>query len=93
MSQICKHAGNGQHTCTPIALIAIGLGITGGLAATNFATSLAAGDAPLSWLGDITSSILVFSSNTATQRNLIKMDKLAERFDTLQVDFMELTIN
>ena len=71
--------------------MAIGLGIAGGLAATNMATSLATGDAPLSWLGDITSSIHGFSSNAATQRTLIKMDKIAEQLETLQVNVREIS--
>ena len=74
----------------PIAPLAISLGIAGGLAATNVATSIATGDAPLSWLGDITSSILGFSSNAVTQSTLIKMDKIADHFDTLQVNVREI---
>ena len=92
MSQLHKKgAGKGRQKRSPIAPLAIGLGIAGGLAATNVAASLATGDAPLSWLGDITSSILGFSSNAATQRNLIKMDKMAEKFDALQVNQKELS--
>ena len=73
-----KQARNEQHKCAPIAPLPIVLGTAEGLAATNAATSLATGDAPLSWLGNIMSSILGFSSNAASQRSQIKMDKLAK---------------
>ena len=91
MSQIRNKTGYGCQKQASIAPLSIGLGIAGGLAATNMATSLATGDAPLSWLGDITSSILGFSSSAATQRTLIKMDKIAEQFETVQVNVREIS--